>query len=453
MSTPKLTQLISPAVYELVAEAKRNRLTMFVGAGLSVGSGLPSGAELARRLHCQFKRRIDGYHCTETENLGAVAMAMASLPDGLKALQLEIVESAPFDSAPPTCGHRLLALLLAEGTIRLLTTNWDDCLERGWQEERRILAARDASEAEELHRAHVLKVHGCCSRPATLLVTEDQLQDPPLWTKSAFSAEIATSTMVFVGVGDVAPYVREPIKELSSFVDGARVRVVTPNIDAGWETSQWKDVLPGLAADRRLAMTADAFADELARGWLSQLVSDLGEPGQPEWVEACHTAFGALTAVEALCWLRRAAMDWRVGWSLGESIVRSAEARAGLKAVAILAKQHAESSGEGLPSIRFEPQAAVSLHQQRIEVLIGRPNQPTTELERAARERARRAAAVSGVDRISVLCSASMPEGERRSELEFVDVLAGEPDPDDIIAGPSQVQVELLWADELLRVA
>jgi hypothetical protein len=374
---------------------------------------------------------------------------MASLPEGLTVLQTKIVDLAPFDSVAPTLGHQLLALLLADGAIRLLTTNWDDCLERGWQEEGRILAARDASEAEELRRPHVLKIHGCCSRPPTLLVTTEQLKDPPLWTKSTFSAEIKASTVVFVGVGDVAPYVREPIDELSAFIDGARVRVVSPSIVTQWETSQWKDVLPDLPPGRRIGATADAFVDELARGWLNHLVRELDNSGQPEWITACHAAFGALTAIEALRWLRRAATDWNIG----ESVVRSTEAIAGLKAIAVLAKQYISSSGGALSRFQFEPRAAVSLHEQRIEVVIGRPNQPTTSLERAARERAENVANIYGTNMITVLCSASMPEGKRRSELEMVDVLAGDPDPDDLITGPGQAQIELLWADDLLKAS
>jgi hypothetical protein len=444
-----LTEPISPAVLTLITEAVSGRLAICAGVGLSVGSDLPSGSQLAHRIHDQFEGRVVGYRCPRADDLVAVATAVASLPAGLEALQRSIVDLAPFDGAPPTLGHRLLALLIAEGAVRMLTTNWDDCLERGWTDER-ILAARDASEAEELLRPHVLKIHGCCTRPATLLVTEDQLRAPPLWTRGFFRAEIERSTMVFVGIGDVAPYVRDPINELADYVDGARIRVVSPGIVERWDASEWRTVLPNLAEERRLAKTADAFADELARGWLGLLLRELDRSTRRERVSACRDAFAAMTAVQALSWLRRAAD----GWAVGESIVRSAEAPAALKAIAELAIQHAADIGqELLPAIRFKERATVTIGEQLVEVLLSRPNQPTSEVERAARRRAESIASELGVDYVTVLCAASMPEGPRRSTLDAQDVFAGEPAPDDLISGPTQVAVRLLWADRLLEVA
>lgn len=447
MPGARLTQPISAAVLALVIEAADGRLAICAGAGLSTSTGLPTGAELAQMIHHRFEGRVSEYCCQQPDDIVAVATAAATLPGGLEALQRSIVDLAPFDTARPTLGHRLLALLVADGALRLVTTNWDDCIERGWTDER-IQAARDASEAEELRAAHVLKIHGCCTRPSTLLVTESQLVDPPLWTKGFFGAYIATSTMVFVGIGDVAPYVRKHVADLATYVDGARVRVVSPGIVERWEASEWRVVLPHLAEERRIARTADEFVDELARGWVGLLLQKLEATNEREWVLFCRAAFEAQTAVEALSWLRRAA----TGWSTGESVVRSAEAPAALKAIAKLVKRHSGQRGaESLPAVRFEARAAVRIGEERVEVLIARPNRSTSELERAARSRAENVANEFGFDRVTVLCSASMAEGPRRSMLDTNDVLVGQPAPNDLISGPAQVSVELLWTDDLLR--
>lgn len=440
---------ISAAVLSLVTEARNGRLAVCAGAGLSVGTGLPNGSELAQRIHTRFSGHVADYTCDQPDHLPSVASAVAALPAGLDALQRSIVELAEFESALPNRGHHLFALLVAEGAIRFLTTNWDDCVERGWSDEReRILAARDASEAEELLRAHVVKVHGCCTRPATLLVTESQLCEPPFWTRGVFGGHIQTSIMVFVGIGDVAPYVREQIEELSKYVDGAHVRVVSPSIVERWETSQWKTVLPELSLDRRIAMGADDFADELARGWLSIVISALERYNGRELERICREAFGKLTAATALSWMRRAAD----GWAIGESVVRSAEAPAALKAIGVLAQRQAMDHGLAEPlDICFIEAAAVRIGLERVEVLLARANRPTIELERVARRRAERESTKSRRSKITVLCSASMAEGIRRSEIEMYDVLAGEATPDDLISGPGQVAVRLLWADELLR--
>jgi hypothetical protein len=177
----------------------------------------------------------------------------------------------------------------------------------------------------------------------------------------------------------VPPYVRDRIEELASYVDDARIRVVSPKIESHWTKNAWSTVLPSLSPDRRIGESADIFADELARGWLRRLLTELETP-QCDWVRACHDAFGTLTAVEALRWLRQAAN----GWAVGQSVVRSAEAPAALKAAAILGKQEAINSSV-LPSVKFETRAGVRIGDQRVDILLAGPNQPTGQLKRLAR--------------------------------------------------------------------
>ena len=50
---------------------------------------------------------------------------------GIDALRNTVVQVAEFTSADSNYGHRVLALLLLEGAIDVLTTNWDTCIERG----------------------------------------------------------------------------------------------------------------------------------------------------------------------------------------------------------------------------------------------------------------------------------------------------------------------------------
>jgi hypothetical protein len=100
--------------------------------------------------------------------------------------------------------------------MRLLLTNWDDCVECSWREFEHIQAARNELEAENLRGQFVLKIHGCCTQANTLLITSEQLREAPLWTKTYFYAELARSTMVFVGIGDIADYAQQRITELAS---------------------------------------------------------------------------------------------------------------------------------------------------------------------------------------------------------------------------------------------
>ena len=100
-------------------------------------------------------------------------------------------------------------------------------------------------------------------------------------TRSA-SGHGSTLTIVFVGIGDVVPYVQDPINGLATFVDDSRIRVVSRSILTNWDKSQWKGIFQGLPIEQRLAMSADDFADDLARAWLkTHLLRKLDEVDRP----------------------------------------------------------------------------------------------------------------------------------------------------------------------------
>jgi NAD-dependent SIR2 family protein deacetylase len=166
----RLDATVEAAIVVLTAEARDGRLAICAGAGISIAAGLPSGADLAHRLHERFQR-VTGYVCANPDDLLVVADAAVDLPDGLAAVQRVAIDVAPFGEARPQLAHRLLALLVAEGTVRLLLTNWDDCVERSWRSSEHIQAARNELEAEQLRGQFILKIHGCCTQVDTLLNT------------------------------------------------------------------------------------------------------------------------------------------------------------------------------------------------------------------------------------------------------------------------------------------
>ncbi len=190
MSEGSLLQTpVDPAVVLLASEARDKRLAICAGAGISIPAGLPNGAELARKLHERFSR-VAGYHCGTPDDLVAVADAAAALPDGLAVVQHVVLDLAPFSEAPPQLAHRLLALLVAEDAVRLLLTNWDDCVERSWRQFEYIPSACNALEAENLRGQFVLKIHGCCTQASTR-DTRDQLIRETNHTAGASRASLA----------------------------------------------------------------------------------------------------------------------------------------------------------------------------------------------------------------------------------------------------------------------
>lgn len=442
-----LREPVDAAVLVLASEARDCRLAVCAGAGISLPAGLPSGAELAHRLDERFQR-VNGYVCADTGDLLTVADAAANLDDGLAAVQRVVLELAPFSTAPPQLAHTLLALLVAENAVRLLLTNWDDCVERSWRRVEYISAARNELEAEYLRGQFVLKIHGCCTQPETLLITSRQLRDAPLWTKIYFQAELAQSTMVFVGIGDVADYARLRITELAQLVEHARVRVVSPGILADWDASAWKTLLPDLPEERRIAKTADAFLDELAREWVMSLVRELRGPAgtePPQCTAAVVEAFVELTALEALAWLRRAA----VGWSVGESVVRAPGTVSALEAVGLLARKEG-----GTSTIRFLAGSAVAIEEERLEVVICRERLTSSDLETVFSDRAGRVVGRIGPrDDVHMLVAASSVRGPKPRELRGIDVIDPDAAPDELIGGEQQVSIRLTWVDEVLEAA
>jgi hypothetical protein len=445
----RLDTPVDAAIALLGAEARDGRLAICAGAGISIPAGLPDGPELARRLDQRFQR-VTGYQCATPDDLLSVADAAAGLPDGLAAVQRLIVELAPFSEASPQLAHRLLALLLAEGALRLLLTNWDDCVERSWREFEHIQAARNGIEAENLRGQFVLKLHGCCTQVDTLLITSEQLRDAPLWTKIYFQAELARTTMVFVGIGDVADYAQKRITELAGLVEHARVRLVSPGIARHWQGSEWEKLLPTLPEARRIAKTADDFLDELAREWVMELVADVKSAPTDlpaPWLNAVAEAFVCFTSVQALTWFRRAT----VGWKVGESIVRAPAAASALEAVGLLARCVGSTD---VADIRFVPASAVLVDNERLDLLLCVDRQTPRDIENAAAERARQVAHRLGPqDGLHFLVAAGSVRGPKPRKLEAVDVVDPDAPVDDLIGGDRRVPVRLTYVDDVLEAA
>lgn len=336
----------------------------------------------------------------------------------------------------------------------MLLTNWDNCVERSWRQEEHLPVARNAVEAGALRGQFILKIHGCCTEVKTLLITPDQLQSPGLWTRTHFASELAQSTMVFVGIGDIADYAQESIKQLAGLVDHARIRVVSPDIDRDWEEPDdereiggWKKLLSDLPEDRRLPLTAEKFFDQLAREWVMTLLRKVGgsiSAALKEPFQTVESAFVHLTAAEALKWLRRSAVDWDVG----ESVVRSASAETAMEAIAILASRDLAAT----PT--FTRGSAFFLGERRIEVVLFRPRKTSSDVETAALERARSVASRRGPQsEVTVLVSAASMRGRARQVVEAADVVDPDAPVDGLIDGPASVSVNLIFADELLRSA
>lgn len=153
-------------VDDLAGHAQRGQLSLFIGAGASMGAGLPSWEGLLRKL-C----RRAGTDFEEIKHLPGLdqALLLSKRLDNFKAAVKEETDGHYYSLT-----HGLLAGL---GVRESITQNYDRLIERAW-------AAVDGSEPSVLptdpkpqSRRWVLKMHGCVSKPETIVLTrEDYLR-------------------------------------------------------------------------------------------------------------------------------------------------------------------------------------------------------------------------------------------------------------------------------------
>ena len=115
---------------------------------------------------------------------------------------------------------------------------------------------------------------------------------------------------MFVGIGEVAGYVRTRIEEAKEAIGtGGAIFVVSPSIQTEWNGSHWAEILPDLPNDRRIAATSDEFLDHLAAACVRRRLREIFEALSDESIAAdafdkSRRAFDERTSVEALRWLR-----------------------------------------------------------------------------------------------------------------------------------------------------
>lgn len=256
----------------------------------------------------------------------AVADAAEAQPGGLAAVQAVACCAFPFTTVSPSASHRALALLLLEGALQLMTTNWDTCIERAAAPER-VSTVVTAADRLQIQADSLLKVHGSAERQETLLMTTAQLDQPPVWAATGIAAGLTQATVVFLGIGDVAPYVHRGLSQIVAELGAAdHVAVVTPNIEVRWDESNWASVLPDLPTDRRWGLTGSAFCQGLLAAWVNAALSQvhanaasLAIPRLPTTFEQLHTTLRSHDADRILSWLRRSHHGPRPGSSVAHA--------------------------------------------------------------------------------------------------------------------------------------
>lgn len=452
---PPLSTPVEALVLTLAKLARDGKLVICAGAGLSVAedAALPGGRRLGELLDARLTARMAGYASpADVGNLIAVADAAEGPVGSADALQDVVLELARFLSAKPNYGHQALALLLAEGAVTTLSWNWDTCIERAAPTEERIEVVRTEADMTYLDRAQLTKIHGCASMRRSLLVTSEHLTRLPPWADAAFALRLKTSTMVFVGIGDVADYAKRRLTELFDSVSPPDISVVSTSIRSDWEESVWSEVVPNLDEDRRVEQSADAFLDELARAWAGELTSR-GEtrkaallPSVQSGVDSVLQAFGELGSVAALRWCRRLAMTPK----MGESVVLSPATQDAVIATGVLASKSQDA-------VRVVRPACCAVGDREVDILVAEENATAQEIEREALRRAETLKSNNQIEAEDspefMVVGTVLGPLDSSDESSPRDVAGDKQDALDIIDGPRVVRPRYLDATPLLREA
>ena len=189
------------------------------------------------------------------------------MEQGLDFMKRIMVEAYDFTSAQPNYSHKILALLLLEGYVDVITSNWDTCIEDSLGSDEGISVITSHGESQEIQRDALKKVHGCVTRPDTIRVTTEELRTTPPWARYLVKQRVASRSIVFVGVNDVAPYIRSCVEEIARDEGDEALRnilLVNPDERTVHADSQWACLLPDIQPEQHLCTTADDFFDVLA---------------------------------------------------------------------------------------------------------------------------------------------------------------------------------------------
>lgn len=192
-------------LHTLVDNLRQENLVAFLGAGVSrmytdpntkrMYPGLPTASEIVATMAERYPE-IDG----DLSFIEACFLYKKKYSRG--ALEIFLLEQIDRPVIKPLPAHVILANL---SFAAFITTNYDDLLERSLRESMRrphaIVVDEDVSRLRTINTP-ILKIHGCISRPETMIAAEDEyrpLGDVHPIIEALLRTQLANRILVFLG--------------------------------------------------------------------------------------------------------------------------------------------------------------------------------------------------------------------------------------------------------------
>jgi hypothetical protein len=299
---------IDDVVGHLLRSMKNRSLSIFCGAGLSMGdpSNLPSAGNLINDLKEAYfldtGSSLADQVSDTTKDLGIediAAWAFENAPEFqnffLKTIRAKY--SKPF-SHPPNAGHRAVAdFLLTQAVRATVSTNVDRLIEEA-AEELGQYDFRAAVEAGHTQRtpsySMLLKLHGCFDREEQYTVwCEEQLKENRIQSRiEAFQNWIEVAggkDVLIIGYWSDWPHINETFAEVVKDVHPRSVTVVNPNSPAGLKEKAeelWKWVGTENINFRYVPCDGNTFMTRLRRAFSERFFRHLFHDAQQKgWVK------------------------------------------------------------------------------------------------------------------------------------------------------------------------
>jgi hypothetical protein len=249
--------------------------------------------------------------------------------------------------------------------------------------------------------------------------------------------------VVFLGIGDVAAYVRDRLSEtVAAIGDPDHVRVVSPTVAVDWDTSEWAQILPNLPVDHRIEMAADEFLDMLVGAYVRAFLADIAAAVQDddklrEGLERVVQPLEQLCSVAALEWFRSTAVPRGHGVPVlaGQSVATA------LLALGILAAA----------PLTIERGGAALVPTQRVQLLVAVGLTPASRFRREAENRLTAFLSQGGTGSEQPKFLVACPFPLTAPLTGFPVDLMGDTAIDDVLGGPLAGTPVLIDAAEVLR--